>query len=288
MYGWLVINDFLNSGKFNEIYQWLENAALRHNHKIDVFTNSELLICDGEFLNRRINRLPDYVIFWDKDIILGRQLEKMGLRLFNSISSIEKCDNKALTYSELIGKIPMPETIVCPMTYRNIGYCKADFLNMAEERLGYPMVIKEVCGSFGQQVYLADSRQSAENILKSTAEPLIIQKFIEHSCGRDIRINIVGSEAVTSMLRYNDNDFRANITNGGSMQKYTPTDEETAIAAETCRILGLDFGGVDILFGENGPLVCEVNSNAHFKNIYDCTRVNVADSIIDYINEEMK
>lgn len=30
-------------------------------------------------------------------------------------------------------------------------------------------------------------------------------------------------------------------------------------------------------------MVCEVNSNAHFKNIFDCTGVNVADEIMDYI-----
>ena len=45
---------------------------------------------------------------------------------------------------------------------------------------------------------------------------------------------------------------------------------------------------MDILFGENGPILCEVNSNAHFKNIYDCTGENVADYIIEYINEAMK
>jgi glutathione synthase/RimK-type ligase-like ATP-grasp enzyme len=29
--------------------------------------------------------------------------------------------------------------------------------------------------------------------------------------------------------------------------------------------------------------VCEVNSNAHFKSIYDCTGVNAADEIIAHI-----
>ena len=93
---------------------------------------------------------------------------------------------------------------------------------------------------------------------------------------------------MASMLRYNDNDFRANITNGGSMEKYNPTKEEVKMAIDTCKALNLDFGGVDILFGENGPILCEVNSNAHFKNIYDCTGENVADYIIEYINEAMK
>ena len=50
------------------------------------------------------------------------------------------------------------------------------------------------------------------------------------------------------------------------------------------KAIGLDFAGVDILFGEQEePIVCEVNSNAHFKNIYDCTGVNTADYILEYI-----
>ena len=38
------------------------------------------------------------------------------------------------------------------------------------------------------------------------------------------------------------------------------------------------------LFDEQGKAyVCEVNSNAHFKNIYDCTGVNAADFILEHI-----
>lgn len=288
MYAWLIINEFLNNNKFNEIYRWLEKSMIKHNNKIDVFTNSDLLLCNGKFLNTDVTEMPDCVIFWDKDILLARQLENMGLKLFNNSRAIEICDNKALTYVELNGKIKMPDTIVCPMTYRNIGYNKMDFVNMVKERLGYPMVVKECCGSFGQQVYLAECRQDIENIFDKTKEPLIFQKFIDTCVGRDIRLNVVGNEVVASMLRYNDNDFRANITNGGSMEKYEPTQEEVKMAVDTCKALNLDFGGVDILFGEDGPILCEVNSNAHFKNIFDCTGENVADYIIEYINEAMK
>ena len=54
------------------------------------------------------------------------------------------------------------------------------------------------------------------------------------------------------------------------MKGYTPTKEQEKLAIKTCQVLGLDFAGVDILFGENDePIVCEVNSNAHFKNITD-------------------
>ncbi len=274
MKGWLVVNEFLTNNKFNEIYRWLEKAFYDRGCNLDVYTNGELINIDDI-------KKPDFTVFWDKDIILARQLEKNGIRLFNCADAIEICDNKALTYIALKDKIPMPKTITGPMTYRNIGYTNFEFLNNINMK--YPIVIKECCGSFGRQVYLANNQNEAENILKNTREQVIFQQFISESKGRDIRINMVGGEAVTSMMRYNDSDFRANITNGGSMKPYNPTDEEIKMAKKVCSYLNLDFGGIDILFGDNGPLLCEVNSNAHFKNIYDCTGVNVAEYIGEYV-----
>lgn len=279
MTGWLVVNGFLHSDKFNEIYNWLKTAFEKKGHTIDVYTNIELSNIT------EITNKPDFVLFWDKDIPLAKRLEKMGLKLFNSALAIENCDNKALTYIELKGIVNMPKTIVAPMTYRNIGYNNTDFVKNAIDKLGLPIVIKECYGSFGQQVYLAESYEEAIEIVTNTNEPLIFQEFIAESKGKDIRINMVGNQAVASMLRYNNNDFRANITNGGSMKNYTPTEEEIAVAQKVCKALNLDFGGVDILFGKNGPIVCEVNSNAHFKNIFDCTGVNVADYIGEYIEK---
>lgn len=279
MTGWLVVNGFLHSDKFNEIYNWLKTAFEKKGHTIDVYTNIELSNIT------EITNKPDFVLFWDKDIPLAKRLEKMGLKLFNSALAIENCDNKALTYIELKGIVNMPKTIVAPMTYRNIGYNNTDFVKNAIDKLGLPIVIKECYGSFGQQVYLAESYEEAIEIVTNTNEPLIFQEFIAESKGKDIRINMVGNQAVASMLRYNNNDFRANITNGGSMKNYTPTEEEIAVAQKVCKALNLDFGGVDILLGKNGPIVCEVNSNAHFKNIFDCTGVNVADYIGEYIEK---
>jgi len=40
---------------------------------------------------------------------------------------------------------------------------------------------------------------------------------------------------------------------------------------------------VDILFGKDGPILCEVNSNAHFKTTLECTGVNMALEIMRHI-----
>ena len=55
--------------------------------------------------------------------------------------------------------------------------------------------------------------------------------------------------------------------------------------AEKCaKVLGLDYCGVDLLFGKNGqPIVCEVNSNAFFSGIESATGYNVAKAYAQHV-----
>ena len=58
---------------------------------------------------------------------------------------------------------------------------------------------------------------------------------------------------------------------------------------DACRALGLDFAGVDILFGKDDePIVCEVNSNPHFKSSLDCTGVDMSPLILSHIKERVQ
>jgi ribosomal protein S6--L-glutamate ligase/gamma-F420-2:alpha-L-glutamate ligase len=59
-------------------------------------------------------------------------------------------------------------------------------------------------------------------------------------------------------------------------------------AIDAAMAIGLDFAGVDVLFGKDGPIVCEVNSNPHFKSSLECTGVDMSEKIIEYITEKMK
>jgi RimK family alpha-L-glutamate ligase len=282
MVGWLAVNAFLNKEKFFGIHKRLSASAEKYGVPLNVKTNSELMLYNGENIVPR----PDFVLFWDKDIRLGLRLEELGLRLFNSASAIEACDDKALTYLKLLNKVKQPKTIIAPFTYANIGYSDYSFLKDLEKELNFPIVVKECFGSFGEQVYLAgDYAALAAIVKKSGVTPLLFQEFVKTSRGRDIRLNVVGGKVAASMLREAaGGDFRANITLGGTMSPYLPSKDEIGMAVTACRELGLDFAGVDILFGEGGePVLCEVNSNPHFKSIYDCTGIDVADKIMEYI-----
>lgn len=288
MQGVMIINGFLNSSKFTEIYEWLSAAAKRHEIALSVHTNTEIPARAEQagIFNESFLDGADFVLFWDKDVFLARTLEAMGYRLFNCADAIGACDNKAETFFRLRGAgIRMPETVMVPQTFSNIGYTDDTFLDVAEQRFQYPFVVKECFGSFGAQVYMAQNRESVKEILNRTSgRPVIFQELVETSFGKDVRIQMTGGKVTATMMREHDSDFRANVTNGGTMRKYTPTKEQVHMAEEVCRILKLDFGGVDILFGKDGePVLCEVNSNAHFKNIFDCTGINAADAVMEHI-----
>lgn len=290
MTGWLIVNEFLTAKKYTEINDWLCRAAQKEGIRLQCFTNAEAMriITPGA---APYANAADFVLFWDKDIHLARLMEQSGLRLFNTADAVEKCDDKALTHIALSRTgLPMPPTYLVPKAYPGTVWRQCAYLDAAAEALGFPLVVKECFGSFGRQVYLAQSYEAMLDIMNRVgAAPMLLQRFIPTSAGRDIRLHIVGGRPVACMLRTaQDDDFRANVTAGATMLPHTPTPRQVEIAQQACHTLGLDFAGVDILFGENDePILCEVNSNAHFVNIFNCTGVNVAEAILCHIKKEM-
>ncbi len=287
MKGFLVVNSFMNNKKFQEQYLLLQNAAKKFNFDLEIKTGISLL-CDIEnnFSNIKI---PDFILFWDKDIYLAKRLEELKIPFFNSSKAIEICDNKILTYLCLKNKVKIPKTIIAPKTFEGINYSDLSFLDKAIEILKLPFIIKEAYGSFGQQVYLVNNKEEAKKVISKIGyKDFLMQEFIKSSYGKDLRINVVGGKVISSMLRYNENDFRSNISNGGKSLNYQINEKQKEIAIKTCDIIGLDYAGVDILFGENDePIVCEVNSNPHFKSSFLATGIDMSLKIMEYIKNKL-
>ncbi|MGE7120004.1 ATP-grasp domain-containing protein [Peribacillus sp. NPDC046944] len=285
---WIVVNGYLQHEKFSSLALFIQESAERKGISATLVRNSDLVpvIEKGTpYLKGTDGKLPDFVLFMDKDIHLARHLELLGLPVYNSSSAIDMCDSKAKTHQALAGHcIPMPKTLFPPFTYEGIERKNLDAFKKIGNELGYPLVVKEAYGSFGEQVYLIPTEDEfMETVKKLGHRPFIMQEFIEHSKGRDIRVNVVGNQVIASMQRKSEHDFRANMTAGGTAFPYTPTKAESDLAIRCATLLGADFAGVDLLFGEDGPLLCEVNSNSHLLNIYECTGINIADSMFDYV-----
>ena len=179
MKAWLVINSFMDNQKFKNLYELLSLAFKKHNVSLEIKTARDISLEVGA----NIKNKPDFAIFWDKDIYLGERLEKTGVRLFNSARSVLLCDNKILMYQELADKgIRIPRTFIAPKTFEGLNYSKRDFLNNVIDEIGFPMIVKEAYGSFGEQVYLANDKESLNKIVDSIGyKDFLLQEFIASS-----------------------------------------------------------------------------------------------------------
>ncbi|GGM27233.1 alpha-L-glutamate ligase [Paraliobacillus quinghaiensis] len=291
MYGWVIYNGHLTGNKFITFSKWIQYAGEKEGIDIKLKRNDQVLpIVSSNGLGLLDHdQFPAFVIFIDKDIVLARQLELLGIPVFNSANAIELCDNKVLMYQALgQKKLAIPLTIIAPKIFTGSKINSENFLHI-EKSFDYPMIIKEGYGSYGEQVYLIENRtQLIEKINQVHDRPFVFQEFIKSSYGQDIRIYVVGDEVVASVKRVAENDFRANAQLGSTMEAYQPTRKEKELAIQATRALGTDFAGVDLLIGANGePIICEINTNAHIENIYKYTGVNIAEHIISHIKLEL-
>ncbi len=241
-------------------------------------------------LNERggiVNELSayDFCVYLDKDKYVSALLEGAGMRLFNCAKAIADCDDKMQTFLALAGaEIPMPATLSGFLCYTPQKAVLPEALDRVERLIGYPVVVKECYGSLGKWVYKADDRKQLIDLAERLkCKPHLFQRFVAESAGKDLRVIAVGGKPIAAMKRTSESDFRSNIELGGRGESYPITEEITRLTERVCARLRLDYCGIDYLFGKEGLLVCEVNSNAFFGGIEKITGVNAAKAYARHI-----
>lgn len=155
---------------------------------------------------------------------------------------------------------------------------------------GLPVVVKVTQGTQGQGVFLRHTLRETGNLVQGllvTGKAVLIQEYIAESHGKDIRALVVGGKVVASMRRKaRGREFRSNYHLNGTVEKVDISDEYAEVACRAARVLGLNVAGVDLLEGNDGPLVLEVNSSPGLEGIEKASGVNVAGAIIDYVISE--
>ncbi len=280
----ILINPYLD--RDSELYQpkRLKEELEKLGVSCDIVQNIRTAWIDGGNIAEELSARYDLCIYLDKDKYAPRMLEKRGMRLFDRAEAVELCDDKMLTHITLSGHgIPMPKTFPAPLCYKE----EAKTGGFAWEK--YPLVVKECYGSLGQQVYLAETREELDTLCDTLKlRPHLYQEFIGTSAGRDVRVICIGGKVAASMKRVSDTDFRSNIEQGGRGEPFDIGEEGRVLCEKVTSVMGLDYCGVDLLFGEKGFLVCEVNSNAFFGGIERVTGVNIARLYAEHIIRSMR
>lgn len=288
MKGFIYVNAYSKNEEYLYQARRMKEEFAKKNVAVDIIEGDKfLLYIEGGNIVSKATEY-DFCVFWDKDKYALAMLDKIGMPMFNSCKSILTCDDKMLTYIELANNgVPIPKTYAGLLCYQKNEVVKPETMDLIEE-LSYPMVVKNSYGSLGNGVFLARNREELAEIMEEVkCKSYLIQEYIKTSYGKDVRIIVIGDKIVGAMLRKSNNDFRSNIGSGGSGEVFELTDEMKALALKTAKILGLDYCGIDVLFGENGPVICEVNSNAYFFTFERVTGINVAEHYVDFILQKM-
>ncbi len=214
-----------------------------------------------------------------------RQFEQMGVFCLNSAQAISVSRDKLRSIQILSRhKVGIPHTALV--------HDLEQVVPTIERMGGPPIVIKLLEGTQGIGVILADTANVAKSIievLQSAAnQNVLIQSFVKESKGRDIRALVVGNRVVAAMRRVAQGDeFRSNVHRGGRTEAVELDEEYERTAIHAAQILGLRVAGVDMLEGDDGPLIMEVNSSPGLEGIEGATGVDVAGCIVQHIEEEV-
>ena len=80
-------------------------------------------------------------------------------------------------------------------------------------------------------------------------------------------------------------EFRSNVHRGGKTEKLSLDSAYERTAIRAAEIMGLDVAGVDMLEGNDGPLVMEVNSSPGLEGIERATSVDVASIVVECLEK---
>lgn len=275
--------------------QRLKAAALDRGHTVRVLNTLRFgidLSGDEPDMQYRGKHLSDYdavlprigasITFFGMSVV--RQFEQMDVYTPNTAAGIANSRDK-LRAIQILSRhdVGIPGT----MFVRD----RADVLPAIEEVGGAPVVIKLLEGTQGIGVILAPDNKVAEAVIEtlhSKSENVLIQRFIAESRGRDIRALVVGDRVVAAMRRSAVGDeFRSNVHRGGTTEVVDLDPEYARVAVRSAQIMGLKVAGVDMLEGDAGPLVMEVNSSPGLEGIETATELDVAGAIIDFMASQV-
>ncbi|MEB3780233.1 MAG: lysine biosynthesis protein LysX [Desulfurococcales archaeon] len=212
-------------------------------------------------------------------------VESWSVRVVNTTSSLYATGDKIWTHSLLARHgVPMPETYVV--------YSLEAALEAAS-RLGYPVVVKPVRGSWGRLVSRADDEEDLRTIIEHREAMGVdyrvyyVQEYIRKP-GRDLRVFCIGDSVPAGIVRESSH-WITNTARGAKSSPLKPDEELVDLTLRSCEGVGVEVGGVDIVEDpERGYLVLEVNGVPEYKNTVRVTGVDMSSLILEYLRSESR
>ena len=208
-------------------------------------------------------------------------IEFLDIPIINKFSVSSLCGNKMLT-SIILKKNNIPT----PKTYFSFS---ADATRENLDKIGYPVVIKPVVGSWGRNIIPLKDKDTSEAVIEQreiTDGPLdrifYLQELVDRP-PRDIRVITVGDNAIAAMYRKSSGGFKTNIALGAEPELCDITNEMEDLCAKTSKAVGGGILGIDLMEDkQKGLVVNEINNTVEFKGLVKVAKTNIPKEMIDF------
>jgi [lysine-biosynthesis-protein LysW]---L-2-aminoadipate ligase len=217
-----------------------------------------------------------------RGLYLTACLEFLGFLVINKFKVGETCGNKLITSLTLAKyQVPTPKT--------HFAFSAESAIEVIS-KIGFPLVLKPIVGSWGRGVFPLRDEEVANMIVEMRegddsplARIYYVQEMIKRP-PRDLRCIVVGDKVIAAIYRYSaENEWRTNVARGGKAEVAPITNELEDIALKAAKAVGGGIVGIDLMEDEKrGLLVHEVNSTVEFRGASNVSDTDIAGAIIDY------
>ena len=222
---------------------------------------------------------PDLAICRAIYPLLSKQLELMGIRVFNNSFISEICNDKARTY-QYLAKTGIK--MVDSSFYLNSQV--KDIISVDQ-----PTVIKAVDGHGGSQVFLLDNqnntiKEEMFDIITALGCADVVVQPLTGSRHQDLRVYVIGKEIIAAVLRTAKDSFISNFSLGGEVCLYQLSENERSLVKLIIEQFDFDLVGIDFIIGDDGELIFnEIEDVVGSRMLYQSSYINIVELYLKYI-----
>ncbi|HPT79288.1 MAG TPA: ATP-grasp domain-containing protein [Candidatus Atribacteria bacterium] len=217
---------------------------------------------------------PDFAICRAIKPLLTKQLELMGIPVFNNYQVASICNDKRKTYQYVSqANVPVMDTI-----FAHKGF---------SGEIRYPAVVKPAFGKGGRDVYLVRDPRELKDALDRIPDPEIVIQRAASDLGRDLRVYVIGRRIIAAMLRVSETDFRSNFCLGGRACIYDLDDDERRMVEDIISLFDFGLVGIDFIFHKGKPVFNEIEDVVGSRMLFAHTDINIVSEYLDFILGKM-